>query len=514
LKTKQIYCAINTVLLVAPLILQGQDRPNIIIIISDQQQAHICAREGFELNTTPFRDSLAIKGIWFDKAYTSSPQCVPARTSLITGRFASAHGVRANPTVNSPGITPGTDLIQMLSSAGYVTGMIGKNHTFLDNNNFDYFRDYTRAKVYDISDENKKFDEWLSSLHHRVEPEPSPFPLECQRPYRIVTDSEQWIDSLNKSKPFFLSMSFPEPHNPYQVPEPYFSMFPTESLPPIHGDKKIIESKGFIWQYTLALGEKGFPDYDESLPRMRSNYYGMVRLIDDQIKRFIYFLKDKKLLENTLIFIVSDHGDFAGEYGLMRKGAGIPEVLIRIPFQVYGYGVSPYEGPHPAHVSIVDIMPTICDVIHQEIPPSVQGRSLWPLLTGESYPVKEFESIYAEQGYGGLGYNWDDNIDFNYGLAPAVTFNELNRYSQAGLMRMVRKGHWKLIVDQDMKGQLFNVQKDPYELVNLYNEDKYKDIKTGMLETMVNWMLKSEDPLPLPGSNYKEKRLPHNYWTE
>lgn len=517
MKRKPFFAVINTVLFASPVMAGGYGKPNIIIIMTDQQQAHAFSREGFGIDTSPFRDSLAYQGVWFNRAYTSCPECVPARISLLTGRFSSAHGIRANPAVNSSEIrTGGIDMIRLLDSTGYTTALIGKNHTYLKRSNLDYLSGETGSRTQNITAEEREkereFDTWLDNLHHRVEPEPTPFPVKYQHPYRIVTDSEQWLESINKENPFFLFMSFSEPHNPYQVPEPYFSMFPPETIPPVHAGKEVLDKKGFVWQFTLALGEKGFPNYDEILPRMRANYYGMERLLDDQIRRFFNFLKGKNLLENTIIFIIADHGDYAGEYGLMRKGAGLPEVLSRIPFQVYGYGVSPQKNPSPAFVSIVDIFPTICEVVNTDIPAGVQGRSLWPLLSGKSFPVKEFESIYAEQGYGGPAYNWDDSIDFKYGLRPAVTFDELNRYSQAGLMRMVRKGPWKLIVDQDGNGELYNLTTDPFELTNLYETNKYKMIKTKMLECLVNWMIKAVDPLPLPGGDYKQKKLPHNYW--
>jgi arylsulfatase A-like enzyme len=497
----------------------GQRKPNVIIIMTDQQQAHAFGREGFGLDTSPFRDALARKGVWFNRAYTSTPECAPARVSLLTGRFCSAHGVRANPTVDSPELRLGTtDMVSLLHSAGYTTALIGKNHTYLKREDLDYLSGETGSGKEDISDEQRQgeeeFDRWLVGLRHRVEPKPTPFPIEYQHPYRIVTDAEDWIEGLNEDQPFFLEMSFTEPHNPYQVPEPYFSMFPPESIPPVHAGKEILADKGFVWQFTRQLGEKGFPNYEAILPRMRANYYGMIRLLDDQIGRFVQFLEDKHLTENTLIFIIADHGDYAGEYGLMRKGAGVPEVLTRIPFQVYGYQVARDPEPQKAFVSIIDVFPTICDAVQVEIPAGVQGRSLWPMITGQPYPEREFESIYVEQGYGGPAYGWDDPIDFKYGLRPAVTFDELNRYSQAGLMRMVRKGDWKLIVDQDGNGQLYDLGKDPFELVNLYARDGYGDVKIDLLKTMVTWMLRSVDPLPLPGGDYKQKKLEHNYWTE
>ncbi len=100
-----------------------------------------------------------------------------------------------------------------------------------------------------------------------------------------------------------------------------------------------------------------------------------------------------------MIFL-SDHGDYVGEYGLVRKGAELPEVLIRIPFLVVGPDIS--DQPHPAHVTIADIMPTLCEATGTDIPRGVQGRSLWALLRGKEYPEEEFDSAYAEHGFGGL----------------------------------------------------------------------------------------------------------------
>ena len=102
-----------------------------------------------------------------------------------------------------------------------------------------------------------------------------------------------------------------------------------------------------------------------------------------------------------MIFL-SDHGDYVGEYGLVRKGAELPEVLIRIPFLVVGPDIRISDQPHPAHVTIADIMPTLCEATGTDIPRGVQGRSLWALLRGKEYPEEELDSAYAEHGFGGL----------------------------------------------------------------------------------------------------------------
>ncbi len=487
---------------------------NIVIVMTDQQQARCCAREGFPLDTTPFMDRMAKQGKWFDRAYTASPECVPARVSLFTGRYPNAHGIRANPTLRRSAPRYTEDLIDFVRKRGYATALIGKNHSHLKPERMDHWFEFTHngGQGEKRTGQEKAFDAWLAQLCHRVSEEPTPFPLECQSPYRMVTDAARWIHEVKDQKPFFLFLSTAEPHNPYQVPEPYFSMFPQDKLPPVLAGAEALRKKDFKWQFTRQLGEKVYPNYGKLLPRMRSNYYGMVRLIDDQVKRFVKMLDQEGVLNNTLVFFLSDHGDYAGDYGLMRKGAGVPEDLVRVPFFVCGPGIPPVDKPHPAHVSTVDVFPTVCEAIGFSIPEGVQGRSLWPLLAGKPYPAEEFASAYVEQGFGGLEYGWDDHPDFAKGIRNSCSFDCLNTYSQAGTLRMLRKGDWKLIFNQDGNGELYHLKKDPAELDNGFGRKELSEKTSELLIDLLTWSLRAADPLPLPGGDYERKPQPHNYW--
>jgi arylsulfatase A-like enzyme len=488
-------------------------KPNIVIIMTDQQRADICKREGFELDTTPFLDSLARRGTWFNRAYTSMPACAPARTSMLTGRYPNATRVRTNHNV--PDATFKTDLIEVLRSQGYATGLCGKNHTYLRRDKLDHWFElgHDGGSGSNRTEQERAFDSYLRSLRHSAAYEATPFPVECQGPYRAVSSALSWIDTVEE-QPFFLWLSFAEPHNPYQVPEPYFSMFPPDSIPPTHCGKEALEVKGFKFQHTRKLAEKAFPDFDKQVVQARSNYFGMLRLIDDQIKRFVQSLKEKGLYDNTILVCLSDHGDFVGEYGLVRKGPELPEVLTRIPMLFVGPGISANAQPHSAHVSIVDIMPTLCHAIGLPLPVGVQGRSLWPLLTGSDYPKEEFASVYAEHGFGGLHYTADDKLDPKRegAINNAVSYDELNSWSQSGTMRMLRKGDWKIVFDMQGRGQLYNLIKDPVELKNLYDDQEFAEIKQQMLADLMAWTLRVQDPLPLPRSRYIMKTDPLNYW--
>jgi arylsulfatase A-like enzyme len=488
------------------------DKPNVVIIMTDQQRADVSAREGFELDTTPFLDGLAKQGQWFDKAYTTMPVCLPARVSMLTGRYPSATRARTNH--NHEDVFYEQDLYEVMREQGYKTALCGKNHSHVGADRIDYFFPLTHHGGLgdDRSAEEAEFDQYLASLRMRAGFEPAPHGVEVQCPYRAVTAATNWIDETGDD-PFFLWLSFPEPHNPYQVPEPYFSMFPPETLPPTLTDQSALAVKGFKYQWLRELGETAFPDYAEQLPRVRSNYLGMLRLIDDQVGRFFEFLEARNLRDNTIVIFLSDHGDYVGEYGLVRKGAELPEVLARIPFLVVGPDVHASDEPHPAHISTADVMPTICEAIGVPLPRGVQGRSLWPLLTGQDYPHEEFDSVYVEQGFGGLHYTAEDNFDLSDdGLHAAIGFDELNGCSQSGTMRALRSGDWKLIFDMQEHGQLYNLAQDPVELDNLFNRPDHADIQSEMLAKLLGWTLRVQDPLPHPRRRYRYKSDPRNYW--
>lgn len=490
-------------------------RPNIVIIMADQQRADVSAREGFSLDTTPTLDRLAQQGTWFSRAYTTSPVCAPARVSMLTGRYPSATRVRTNHNIEDA--TYEVDLIDVLRRAGYATAMCGKNHSHLYSSRVDHWYPLGHAAGYGQPDrtvEEEAFDQWLHNLHDRAAIEPTPYPLACQGPYRAVSDAMAWIEGLDK-RPFFLWLTFAEPHNPYQVPEPYYSMFPVETLPPTRSDERALTGKGFKYQFIWELGHLGFADYDAQRPRARANYFGMLRLIDDQVERFVAFLDERGLGEETILVYLADHGDFVGEYGLMRKGPEMPECLMRVPMLWTGPGIQAGKKPHAAHVSLVDVMPTLCEVLGVPLPPSVQGRSLWPLLTGRPYPDEEFASVYAEQGFGGLHYTAEDELVAltDDGLNPSVSFDCLNSRSQSGTMRMLRRDSWKLIFDMQGEGQLYDLEVDPVELSNLYGTAEVAEVEHALLAELLAWSLRAEDPLPLPRRRYVMKTDPRNYWS-
>jgi len=486
-------------------------KPNIVVIMTDQQRADFFASEGFPVDTMPFVDALGATGTRFARAYTPIPICSPARTSMLTGRFAKATHIKQNWDM-ARDVHFGKDLPAVLREAGYTVNLAGKNHSYLQAKDFDFHGgpySHTHGPQDRATASEKQSDEWLLELDHSVSTIPTPFPLENQLCHRIVSDAIDCVDR-NKDNPFFLWLSLPEPHNPYQAPEPYFSMFSPDDMPERAGGPQVAMARGGKWQWLRELQEEKRPGYDADWRRYRALYCGMLRMIDDQIKRFYEHLEAQGLAENTIVMFLSDHGDYAGDYGLQRKGAGLPECLIHVPFLIAGPGVEASRNGED-FISLVDIMPTICEAIGAEIPFGCQGRSIWPIVTGGDYPEAEFSSIYSEIGFGSLPYGVDERppLHFDY---EGPTFDELNTVTMSGSLKMVRKGDWKLIFDVMGKGELYNLAIDPGELENLYADARYAGERLAMMEELLYWTIRSEDPLPR--AKYLPKTAPHNWYRQ
>lgn len=480
--------------------------PNIVLVTTDQQRADFTADSGFGLDTMPHLDSLGRTGFRSSRAYTTAPACVPARTSILTGRFPSAHRVSQNSTAEA--VVRGDDVLDVLRSAGYSAHFSGKPHMYRQPHDFDSWCGpfmHTEAPARDEIDID--FDRYLNEIDHGPALEATPFPASRQYAYRIVSGAIDQLRTRDKARPFFSWLSFPEPHNPYQASEPYFSFFDPDGVPDRMAGPDTAPTKGEAWAWLQQLVERKRPGYDRLWRRYRATYCGMLRMVDDQLRRFTEFLQAEDVWKNTILIITSDHGDYVGDYGLQRKGAGMPDVLMRVPFAVIGPGVVQRDNADD-HLSLADLLPTICDVVGRPIPAGSQGRSLWPMLVGEDYPAEEFASVYAEHGYGGLPYQRDDSppLHFEY---TGTSYDELNAMTQSGVAAMVRAGDWKLVYDLRGAGELYNLHRDPMELDNLWDDPSAQAHRHRLVEAMLTWRLRVTDDLPQGA--YVPKRAEHGW---
>ena len=488
-------------------------QPNVIIFISDQRTYGLTKATGFPLDTSPTLDRLQRTGIGFERNYCTIPLCVPSRITMLTGRWANAHRVRTNLMARDAYFEK--DIYEVAKSQGYKTALCGKNHTYLKKENVDFWREYSHTcGPHEEGSQNAAYDEWLRGRHYNVVDAPTPFPLETQLPYRIVSDAIEFIDSVG-TQPFFIQVSTPEPHNPEQVPAPYWNMFPPESIPPRCGGPDMLPELGYRLQWEYQMQQNASPWSESSWRRYLSNYMGMLRLIDDQIKRLVEHLESKGLMENTICVYTADHGDALMNYGIGHKGLDLREQVTHTPQIWFGYGVKPNPEVARAFTSMADLMPTLCEVMGAEIPHGVQGRSLWPLLRGESYPAEEFRSVYTSVGVGGLYYTAKDHVPLTIAGNPATGFfDELNMVTLSGNEKMVRMGDWKLVYDMMGYGALYNLKSDPCELTNLFNKPVYAQEQAALMAELLMWVIRTEDSLPTGPQNkqYQTKWSTEHDW--
>jgi arylsulfatase A-like enzyme len=501
---------------------------NVVLIMTDQHRADLCAADGYALDTTPFIDSLGESGIRLRHAYTSGPICYPARNSILTGRFNKAHGAKTN--FQGAAIRFEQDLTDVLAEQGYTSVLSGKNHTYLNARDLPKWRGCAPSHGFDVWFRDRQYEPtsldakrlreyqtYSQGLRHGVALEPTPFPVEYSQPWRCVEKAIRWLDNF-RAEPFFLQVSMTPPHSPYHVPEPYFSLFPEDEIPERLAGPEALTDRSFPWRFNRQLMEHSEGEPDERFwRRYRANYLGMLRLIDDQVKRLVEHMDGAGLLDRTVFVLTSDHGDFAGDYGLMRKGVGLPECLVRVPMTWFGAGVRPHAEMPCAHVSLVDIMPTFCEITGAAIPRGVQGRSLWPMLTGHDYCEPEFRSMCVEYGGGGIPYQEEDDPPTegfitqlgrpDSGVRP--TWHELNHVATSGRWDAVIRWPWKLMVDAYEHYHLHHLADDPAELHNLTHEAAHQDTLQAMTRELVYWMRRSVDVLPL--DLWQPKGARHNW---
>lgn len=198
-----------------------------------------------------------------------------------------------------------------------------------------------------------------------------PFPKEQCMPHRIAEESVQFVEQY-ADQPFFLHLSFPDPHWPNTVCEPCYSMYDPSDLPPLEAYP--MEWHGNPFKYFVQAIACGYDKYTkEERKRILAAYYGQVTFIDNAVGTLLQRLDEMGLTDNTLVLFTSDHGNFAGRYGLVGKTGGFMDALMRIPLIIRGPAIR--QGRSPAMVSNIDVLPTLFEAVAMPVPEAVQGRS-------------------------------------------------------------------------------------------------------------------------------------------
>ena len=457
--------------------------PNILFIMTDEQRGDCLGCYGNPVLHTPHIDAIAERGVRFDRGYVQNPMCMPARMSIMTGRYCSEHGCNIN-CVGIPAHEQEHTFMRYLQDAGYYTAAIGKMHMMpkwgpfgfhyldlvdgqADTNN--QYTDYLRAKG-------------LLSMQHEAKGERLPFDIytnalsaEDNIDAFIGRRAARWLEAYDDDRPLFLWVSFCNPHFPFDPPEPYDTMYDPERVPlPVWRDGELDDKP----PQRQLLQERHYDAATEPILRkMVANYYGLISLIDDQVGRILQVLEHKGLAEDTLIAYTSDHGDHLGDHHLLHKsGVTFYEGSVRVPYLVSYPPAFPRSAMCGELVETIDLPATFLDVAGVELPETMQGRSLVGLAEGRLS-------------------HWRDDAFSEINLHTNPEMHGPRDPGSRDHVAMIATRTWKYVHLPNLGiGELYNLADDPHELHNLFYQPAYADKVSEMRLRLLNRFINNQRP--------------------
>lgn len=348
---------------------------NILLIMMDQLRYDALGFHGTFPVRTPNIDKLAATGARFENAYCANPVCVPARASLMTGVYSYDHGVYYNDQ-NWPEHMD--TYAARLAANGYYTTLIGKTH-FLPRRKSagfqkmvlpeDHVAYLEKRGLFKPSSGGKVSDG--DHLNRCYPIEPTDLPLEHYRPVFFTDRALRELDRIaarrecgeDGNEPFLMKVSYALPHTPCNPPEPYFSMYRPEDLPPpvrCEGEIERFSEQQRRWYEIWQQLDEG------RAIRNRAQYFGCVSLVDEQIGRLVDKLKEIGVFDNTLIVLTSDHGDHLCDHYLQQK-AFFYDCSAKVPFIFSGPQI-PAGTAIRENVSHIDLFPTLLEYCGLSMP--------------------------------------------------------------------------------------------------------------------------------------------------
>lgn len=367
-------------------------RPNILLVTSDQHRGDALGCADHPCVRTPHLDQLSYEGVRFDRAYVDCPICIPARTTLITGIQSHRYGMPSYAANFRIEREREKFLGSLIGQAGYQTQLVGKTHWHTPGTfraGFDSVLGLDRMLL-DRQRATGREGRLTGLGANDLSPGLSPVPLEHQSTTWIVDRCLDFLRFREQEQPFFLWASFPDPHPPLSIGEPFFSMYDDAPIPePVRPDWAFDE-RCPLWLSEQRATFNSGPMNPHELRKARGVYLGMITNLDQQLVRLFGGLMRSGQWDDTLVIYTSDHGESLGDHGNAAKMTFL-EASAHVPF-IARPPKSWATEPGRVNSSLVewaDILPTLCDAAGAEIPADVTGRSLCPILRGEAPSVRD-----------------------------------------------------------------------------------------------------------------------------
>lgn len=477
-------------------------KTNIIYIMVDQQRFDMLGAYGNAIVKTPNIDSLRRDGILFSNAFTPTAICGPARTSVFTGRVPTSHGVIRNAEENVFGRAKADPLPELPVITDFLDGYekiyLGKWHIAetrlpedygFAGHNFAHYgfpgSGYYKNLVFNQGPGKKnEYRDWMERKGFAVPEVSEQFfgnnpnlqiqelraKLNCTEeatiPSYLADEAIAYTaDAASSGKPFFLWLNFWGPHTPCMVPEPYYSMYNPKDIPVDSAFNESFENKPVHQKHVSQMwGVHELPW--EEWQKIIARYYGYITLIDKNIGRFINFLKEQKLYDNSLIVFTADHGDAMGSNRLIEKGEFMYDTSYKIPMIIKPAGKIKRNRTCNEFVYLHDLFPTAIEAAGETPPDLDQAQSLLSLINGKR------ESTGRDYVYGQFTAHFTD-------------FHQ----------RMIRTDEFKFIFNGPTSGELYDLRKDPHEMINHISNPKYSAVKKELIDLLLTEMKRLNDPL-------------------
>jgi arylsulfatase len=497
-------------------------RPNVLLLMTDQQRPDTIGAYGNSQIRTPNVDRLAAGGVLFEQAYCTQPVCSPSRASILTGMYPHTHGVTSN-AVPLPAAMP--TLAELLRPDGYACGYIGKWHL-------------GRERV-----PQRGFDDWwvsteeygggysaddpaaaTASSYHAFLAErgyapvtkgrdasgfghrefAAQLPEEVGKPAFQAGEAIRFLETF-RDRPFFLSVNFLEPHPPYSGP--FDDMYdPGQMMLPRSWYKEIEETVPLRYRRRRQLmretphGPKGrLPTNDEAgWKALKARYWGNCTLVDKYAGRILDRLEELGLAEHTIVVYTSDHGELMGEHGILNKGLQY-EGSVSVPLIVHSPNLVPGRVNRP--VSQVHLVPALLELLGRPVPDHVQGDARQLLATDGALD----DDAGAGEDGGEVVIEWSGYStypnEYERGETPGELRGEpeeIERLLRTVDVRTIRRGRWKLNVHLSGEHELYDLHSDPEELHNAFYDPGNNVVIGVLFDRLRAWQRRTADPLVLP----------------
>lgn len=473
-----------------------EERPNILLIMTDQQRYDSLGCYGFEAAYTPNLDQVAEEGVIFDNNYVTNPICTPSRSSLLTGKPLPGHGV-----YKLYDNLPDDEILftKKLQEAGYETALFGKLHIAgrvkeekerHPNDGFDIYEWCLEPSI-SLDSPLNAYAKWLKNkdpnfyrqlkekgrdLHH--------VPQEVHMTHWAAERSIDYIKNWDGEKPFFLKMSVFDPHNPYDdYPLGMEEVIDQEKITdPLTAEGEMDNPPEPIRREHEHSYLGSFKDFTlEEIREMRLGYHASLAFLDQEVGKVLNALEEAGIAENTLVIFTSDHGDMLGDHQLMVKGCFFYDPCTKVPLIMH-WPNKINEGMRiPSLVQSTDIAATVLSAAgfsSEELKTIMpESHDLLPLIQGDEDKIREYAvCIYRNSGI-------DDRGDY---FDPPMHAT------------MIRGQRYKLNIyhslnsSEDIEGELYDMAEDPNELTNLWNDSGYDSIKKELMEKLIDWNVRQE----------------------